>query len=89
MVLTLAVGVETSQHPELPKGIDSLAVLVDDDLQAVNQLILEHMHSPVGLIPQLAGHIVAAGGKRLRPILTLASSRLCGYQGRRHVRLAA
>ena len=46
------------------------------------------MQSPVALIPQLAGHIVAAGGKRLRPILTLASARLCGYPGRRHVSLA-
>jgi len=89
MALTLAVGVEVSQHPELRKGIDSLAALVDDDLQAVNRVILERMHSPVGLIPQLAGHIVASGGKRLRPILTLASAQLCGYQGRRHVCLAA
>ncbi len=87
--MTLAVGIEVSQHPELRKGIDSLAALVDDDLQAVNRLILERMHSPVGLIPQLAGHIVASGGKRLRPILTLASAQLCGYQGRRHVCLAA
>ncbi|MPZ12470.1 MAG: polyprenyl synthetase family protein [Kiloniellaceae bacterium] len=47
------------------------------------------MHSPVALIPQLASHIVAAGGKRLRPMLTLASARLCGYQGERHLGLAA
>ncbi|MBY0337774.1 MAG: polyprenyl synthetase family protein [Acetobacteraceae bacterium] len=47
------------------------------------------MHSPVALIPQLAAHIVAAGGKRLRPLLTLAAARLCGYEGARHVALAA
>src|SRR3546814_12174830 len=47
------------------------------------------MHSPVGLIPQLAGHIVAAGGKRLRPMLTLAAARLCGYRGEHHLGLAA
>src|SRR5947209_13589986 len=47
------------------------------------------MHSPVALIPQLAGHIVSAGGKRLRPLLTLACARLCGYGGERHVALAA
>jgi octaprenyl-diphosphate synthase len=47
------------------------------------------MDSPVALIPQLAAHIVAAGGKRLRPLLTLAAARLCGYQGERHVKLAA
>ena len=48
------------------------------------------MDSPVALIPQLAAHIVAAGGKRLRPLLTLAAARLCGYPGDpRHVKLAA
>ena len=41
------------------------------------------------MIPQLAAHLVAAGGKRLRPLLTLAAARLCGYTGRRHVALAA
>ena len=55
----------------------------------VNALILERMQNEVALIPQLAGHIVASGGKRLRPMLTLASARLCGYGGRRHVELAA
>lgn len=70
-------------------GLEPLTALVADDLQAVNRLILQHMNSRVSLIPQLAGHIVAAGGKRLRPILTLASARLCAYRGRRHIRLAA
>jgi octaprenyl-diphosphate synthase len=63
--------------------------LLGADLQRVNRLIIERMHSPVALIPQLAGHIVAAGGKRLRPMLTLATARLCGYRGERHVALAA
>ncbi len=52
-------------------------------------MIIERMDSPVALIPQLASHVVAAGGKRLRPMLTLAAARLCGYSGRRHVGLAA
>ncbi|MBV9815175.1 MAG: polyprenyl synthetase family protein [Alphaproteobacteria bacterium] len=47
------------------------------------------MQSPVALIPQLAGHIIASGGKRLRPMLTLGCARLCGYEGTRHVALAA
>src|SRR3546814_20778700 len=47
------------------------------------------MQSPVALIPQLAGHIVASGGKRLRPMLTLATAGLCGYGGERHLGLAA
>jgi octaprenyl-diphosphate synthase len=58
-------------------------------MKHVNALILERMRSPVALIPQLAGHIIAAGGKRLRPMLTLATSRLCGYRGDRHIALAA
>ncbi len=59
----------------------ALVALVRDDLAACNRTIVEHMHSPVALIPQLGAHIVAAGGKRLRPLLTLASARLCGGQG--------
>lgn len=70
-------------------GLDALYTLVGPDLQGVNRVILERMQSPVSLIPQLAGHIVAAGGKRLRPMLTLAAARLCGYRGERHVPLAA
>ncbi len=68
--------------------LDALVDLVDDDLKAVNQTIIDRMHSPVALIPQLAGHIVAAGGKRLRPLLTLAAAKLCGYTGQRHIKLA-
>ncbi len=70
-------------------SLDPLSRLVADDLTAVNALILERMQSPVALIPQLAGHVIAAGGKRLRPMLTLAAARLCGYRGARHVGLAA
>ena len=47
------------------------------------------MESRVALIPQLAGHIIAAGGKRLRPMLLLAAARLCGYRGTRQAGLAA
>ncbi len=70
-------------------ALDALTSLVSDDLRRVNETIIRRMHSPVSLIPQLSGHIIAAGGKRLRPILTLASARLCGYaEGDRHVILA-
>ena len=70
-------------------SLDELQRLVNDDLRIVNELIIKHMHSPVPLIPQLAGHLVAAGGKRLRPMLTLAAARMCGYRGGRHQALAA
>ncbi len=72
-----------------PDALEALRLLLGDDLAKVNALIVERMHSPVPLIPQLAGHIVAAGGKRLRPMLTLAAARLCGYEGEHHLGLAA
>ena len=56
-------------------ALASLMALVADDLEACNRAIVARMDSPVPLIPQLAAHIVAAGGKRLRPLLTLASAR--------------
>jgi octaprenyl-diphosphate synthase len=71
------------------RSLDPLLGLLKDDLARVNALIVARMDSPVALIPQLAGHIVSAGGKRLRPMLTLASARLCGYRGERHLPLAA
>ncbi len=70
-------------------SLDPLFRLLGADLARVNALIVARMQSPVALIPQLAGHIVAAGGKRLRPMLTLASAHLCGYRGDRHIALAA
>mgnify|MGYP002073822234 FL=1 len=76
---------ERAEH----SGLAALRQLVGDDMRAVNALILERMQSSVPLIPQLAGHIVAAGGKRLRPMLTLAAARLCGYDGAHHIGLAA
>jgi octaprenyl-diphosphate synthase len=70
-------------------SIEPLFQLMASDLERVNALIVERMHSPVSLIPQLASHIVSAGGKRLRPLLTLGCARLCGYRGDRHVAIAA
>ncbi len=86
----MAVAVHARDEKSPPKAsLDRLNTLLQDDLKRVNALIVKRMHSPVALIPQLAGHIVAAGGKRLRPMLTLATSRLCGYRGDRHIALAA
>ena len=70
-------------------GLDRVQALVSADLERVNEAILSRMDSDVPLIPKLAGHIVAAGGKRLRPVLTLACAKLCDYDGDRHVKLAA
>lgn len=70
-------------------SLDPLVKLTTDDIKDVNTLIVHAMESPVTLIPQLAGHLIAAGGKRLRPMMTLSSARMCGYKGERHKGLAA
>ena len=84
----------TADHPGTEGGssdsaLARLAALVGSDIADCHRTIIARMDSPVALIPQLAAHIVAAGGKRLRPLLTLAAARLCGYAGDRHVKLAA
>ncbi|WP_207459358.1 polyprenyl synthetase family protein [Azospirillum sp. SYSU D00513] len=85
------MAVVTNLEPKRRKStpLDELTALVADDLSAVNELIVKRMDSSVELIPQLAGYLIAAGGKRLRPVLTLASAELCGYQGENHRMLAA
>ena len=85
------MGVVVSLDKGIGKpALEKLTALVVDDLREVNALIIHHMESQVDLIPQLARHLIAAGGKRLRPILTLASAKMCGYKGgKRHVSLAA
>lgn len=72
------------------KPHERLAAALADDMDRVNGLIRERMaskHAP--RIPEVTAHLVEAGGKRLRPMLTLAAARLCGYEGDNHVRLAA
>ena len=58
-------------------------------MNAVNAIILDRMQSEIPLIPALAGHLIAGGGKRMRPMLTLAGAELVGYHGERHHKLAA
>ena len=72
-----------------PSELPQLRYLVAEDLARVNQLIVTQGQSEISLINDLASHIIAAGGKRLRPSLTIAAARLCGYAGDRHIRLAA
>ncbi len=80
-----AAGTQPAAGP-----FERLVGLVSEDLARVNVLIRERMaseHAP--RIPEISAHLIEAGGKRLRPILTLAASRLCGYRGGDHVKLAA
>lgn len=72
------------------KPHDRLAAALAEDMAAVNVLIRDRMasrHAP--RIPEVTAHLVEAGGKRLRPLLTLAAARICGYAGDHHIRLAA
>lgn len=87
--MSIVVDLDAKRKRGARPTLERLNALVADQLSEVNRVIVDRMDSRVGLIPQLAGHIIAGGGKRLRPMLTLASARLCGYTGERHIRLAA
>lgn len=79
------MDIATKQKPH-----DRLAEALSGEMAQVNRLIRERMaseHAP--RIPEVTAHLVEAGGKRLRPMLTLAAARLCGYQGGDHIKLAA
>jgi octaprenyl-diphosphate synthase len=75
--------------PVPPNPAQTLMALAGEDMACVDALILERMQSPVGMIPDLAQHLVGAGGKRLRPLLTVAAAQMCGYEGQAHHNLAA
>ncbi len=87
--VAIVLSLEEGRNPSPKPSLDSLLALTGDDLDQVNQAILRRMESRVDLIPKLAGHIIAGGGKRIRPMLTLAATKLCGYAGQRHILLAA
>ena len=83
MAVVLPFG---SQHEP---SIERLNALVRADMERVNAMILSRTGSDVTMIPEVANHLISSGGKRLRPMLTLATSLLTGYSGSGHVRLAA
>lgn len=87
--MAIIVSLDDKRGQDPKPSLAPLQRLVADDLGRVNGLILKRMESSVPLIPQLAGHIIAAGGKRLRPMLLLGCAKLCGYRGYRHLGLAA
>ena len=78
-----------AKAPNAPSAIDRLAMLLAEDLAATETIIHERMISPVGVIPNLAAHLVDAGGKRIRPMITLAAARLLGGGGDAARKLAA
>ena len=75
--------------------IEPLTTLVAGDMAKVNQTILSRTGSEVTMIPEVANHLIASGGKRMRPILTLATAGLSrlwrrrAYQARRRGRVHA
>ncbi len=80
---------DTSSHASDTSPVAVLQGLVQEDLAQVNQLIIELARSKVELIPAISEYLIGSGGKRLRPMLTLAASGLCGYEGEHHIALAA
>ncbi len=66
-----------------------MLALTAGGMNSVNAVILDRMQSEIPLIPSLAGHLISGGGKRMRPMLTIASAALCDYHGTRHHKLAA
>jgi octaprenyl-diphosphate synthase len=83
--MQVTMSSEMSQKPH-----ERLAAALKGDMEAVSVLIRARMaseHAP--RIPEVTAHLVEAGGKRLRPMMTLAAARMCGYEGPYHVHLAA
>ena len=70
-------------------GVNALVQLTRADMERVNAMILSRTGSDVTMIPEVANHLIESGGKRLRPMLTLATAALSGYRGDGHIRLAA
>ena len=81
-----------ADSPAGPAGLltlEEIRALAADDLRGLDRCIVASLTSDVALVNQVARHIVAGGGKRLRPLLVLLAARACGYEGERHVNAAA
>ena len=83
----VVIPLDEKARPEA--GIEKLVSLVAADMTRVNQTILARTGSDVTMIPEVANHLISSGGKRLRPMLTLATASLCDYRGDGHIKLSA
>lgn len=83
----VVVSIDEARDPT--QSLKLLLDLVAEDMGEINRIILDKALSDVELIPELAHHLIDSGGKRLRPMLAIASSKLCGYHGAGHIRVAA
>ncbi len=77
------------EEKQAAAGVEPLVRLTAADMERVNETILSRTGSDVTMIPEVANHLISSGGKRLRPMLTIAGARLCGYAGEGHLKLAA
>lgn len=84
--MSVVVNLNDGKHGR--SSIERLVELTRTDMARVNELILSKAGSDVELIPQLARHLISSGGKRLRPMVTLAAAQMFGYSGEAHVKLA-
>lgn len=86
----MAIAAERRDAEEdFAAAVRNLKSIAEADLSRVDEMILDRLRSDVSVIPEVAGHLIRSGGKRLRPLVTLASARMLGYEGEDHVRLAA
>ncbi len=83
----IVVSLEEAREPS--PSLKPLLDIVAEDMEAINRIILDKAISDVEMIPELARHLIDSGGKRLRPMLAIASSKLCGYSGTGHIRTAS
>lgn len=90
MELAISTGTGSALESDaFARAVTRIQALSAGDLSEVNAEIETSLRSHVPMIPALAGHLINAGGKRLRPLLTLTAAKVFGYAGRDHVRLAA
>lgn len=85
----VVVPINSEKNEKKSASIDQLVGLVKPDMERVNMLILSKAGSDVEMIPEVARHLIDSGGKRLRPMLTLAAANMCNYSGKHHITLAA
>lgn len=89
VVLEPTLAIVIPFENQSPSSIDALVELVRADMDRVNATIISRTGSDVTMIPEVANHLISSGGKRLRPMLTLAMARLSGYAADGHIKLAA
>jgi len=86
--MALGVVLNLDDKKKQTGSVQPLVDLTKADMARVNEMILSRAGSDVEMIPEVANHLISSGGKRLRPMMTLAAARMFGYDGDGHVRLA-